>query len=134
MTAARSSQSTVSLKNALTAGALGGFVADVINTLVYVVAQSFIGGPLIVEGEPLPLVAILLSSFTPGLAAGAVYWGLARYTGTPMRWFLILAASLLVLSFFGPLTQASGATLWALELMHLGAAAPIVGALSRLRS
>ena len=133
MTATRSSQPTVALKNALIAGALGGFVAIIINVALYFLAQNVIGEPLIVEGEPLPFVAVLLSSFTPGLAAGAVYWALARYTQTPTRWFLIFAASLLVLSFFGPLTQASGVTLWILELMHLGAAVPIVGAISKLR-
>ena len=134
MTTALSSKLTLSFSNALMAGALGGVVAATVNVIIYYLAQSLNGGPLSVQGAPLPLVLVLLSSFAPGLAAGLVSTGrLTRFTSKPTRWFLTLAGVVLVLSMFGPLTQATGLTLLALELMHVGAAVPITWAVLRLR-
>ena len=133
MTTALSSKLTLSFSNALMAGALGGVVAATVNVIIYYLAQSLNGGPLSVQGAPLPLVLVLLSSFAPGLAAGLVYWAFARFTSNPTRWFLTLAGVVLVLSMFGPLTQATGLTLLALELMHVGAAVPITWAVLKVR-
>jgi H+/Cl- antiporter ClcA len=114
---------------------MGGVIAAVINALIYFAAQGINGGPLLVQTpqaptpQPLPLPAVLLFSVAPGLAAGVVYWALARFTRTPVRWFLILAGLVFVLFIFGPLDAASGTVaVWALELMHVGAAVPIVWA------
>ena len=133
MTTTLSPKLTLSFSSALMAGALGGVVAATVNVIIYYLAQSLNGGPLSVQGAPLPLVLVLLSSFAPGLAAGLVYWAFARFTSNPTRWFLTLAGVVLVLSMFGPLTQATGLTLLALELMHVGAAVPITWAVLRLR-
>lgn len=140
MSAATSPKPATPLKSALIAGLTGGVIAAVINTVIYFVAQSVNGGPLVVQTpqaptpQPLPLPAVLLFSIAPGLMAGVVYWVLARFTRNPARWFLILAAIVFVLFFFGPLGAASGAVaVWALELMHLGAAIPIVWAVLRWR-
>ena len=133
MTTALSSKPTLSFSNALMAGMLGDVVAAIVNVIIYYLAQSLNGGPLIVQGAPLPLVLVLLSSFAPGLAAGGIYWALTRFTSKLTRWFLTLAGVVLVLSMFGPLTQATGLTLLALELMHVGAAVPITWAVLKVR-
>ncbi len=140
MSAATSSKPAASLGRALMAGLTGGVIAAVINALLYFAAQSVNGGPLLVQTpqaltpQPLPLPAVLLFSIAPGLIAGAIFWVLARFIRNPARWFSILAGIVFVLFFFGPLGAASGAVaVWALELMHLGAAAPIVWAVLRGR-
>ncbi len=134
MTTALSSNPTVPIRNALTAGLVGGVIATLVNVIIYYIFQNLNGGPLIVQGAPLLLVAVLLSSLIPGLAASGIYWALARFTSKPARWFSILAVVFLVFSAFGPLTQSSGLELWALELMHVGAAVPITWAILRVRS
>ena len=133
MSAATLSNSATSLGRVLMAGLAGGVIAAVINAIIYFAAQSVNGGPLIVQTpqaptpQPLPLPAVLLFSIAPGLAAGVIYWALARFTRNPARWFLILAGLVFIIFLFGPLDAASGAVaVWALELMHLGAAIPIV--------
>ena len=135
MSAATLSKPATPLGRVLMAGLTGGVIAAVINVVIYFAAQGINGGPLLVQTpqaptpQPLPLPAVLLLSVAPGLAAGVVYWVLARFTRTPARWFLVIAALVFVLFFFGPLGSASGlVAVWALELMHVGAAVPIVWA------
>lgn len=136
MSAATLSKPATSLGRVLMAGLTGGVIAAVINALIYFAAQGVNGGLLLVQTpqaptpQPLPLPAVLLFSIAPGLAASVVYWVLARFTRNPTGWFLILAGIVFVLFFFGPLGAASGTVaVWALELMHLGAAVPIVWAI-----
>ena len=133
MTTALSSNPTLPVRSALTAGLLGGAAATLANVIIYYLFQSLNGGSLIVGGAPLPLVAVLLSSLLPGVAAGGVYWALARFTRTPTRWFLVLAGTIFVIAAVAPLIQTAGLALWALELMHLGAALPITLAVLRVR-
>ncbi len=125
----------------LVAGLTGGVIAAVINAVIYFAAQSVNGGPLLVQTpqaltpQPLTLFAVLLFSVAPGLLAGVVYWALARFTRAPTRWFSILAGIVLGLFLVPPLVAASGAiTVWALELMHVGAAVPIVWTILKWRS
>ena len=136
MTTTASPQPTVTFRGALIAGLTGGLTAALLNAIIFFVAQSLNGGPLIVAAggppQPLSLVAVLLFSVLPGLVAGLIYWALARFTRRPARWFLILSALVLVGFFFGPLGAASGVVVvWALELMHFGTAVPVVWALLR---
>ena len=135
---ATSAQPTINFSSALVAGLTGGIIAAIVNALIYFAAQSVNGGPLIVQAagspQPLSLVAVLLFSIVPGLVAGVLYWALARFTRRPARWFLSFSGLVFVFFLFGPLTSASGAVaVWALELMHAGAAVPIVWALLRGR-
>lgn len=123
-------QPRIVFTRALIVGLVGGVIAAVINVIIYFAAQGVNGGPLIVQTQPLSLVAVLLFSVAPGLVAGVIYWVLARLTRAPARWFLILSGLVFVLFLFGPLGAASGTvTIWALELMHVGTAVPIVGAI-----
>ena len=110
MTTTLSSKPTLAFSNALMTGVLSGVVAAIVNVIIYYMVQSLNGGPLIVQGAPLPLVAVLLASLLPGLAAGGIYWALPRFTSKPTRWFLTLAGVVLVM--FGSLTQATGLPLF----------------------
>ena len=131
------SKPIMTFRGALVAGLTGGVIAAVINAVIYFAAQSVNGGPLLVQtpqaptAQPLPVFAVLLFSIVPGILAGVVYWALARFTRAPARWFLILAVIVFGLFVVGPLGAASGVAVWALELMHVGAAVPIVWTLLR---
>lgn len=136
----RASSRSVPLRHALVAGALGGAIASVINVVLFYVGQAVNGGPLMMTtpGSPGPegldLFMVLSLCLVPGLVAGIAYWALARFTARPTRWFLVLSAIVFVAFFFGPFNAASGAlTIVILELMHIGAAAPILWSILRLR-
>lgn len=127
-----------SLRSFLVAGVIGGVAASVINVLLYVVGQAIEGGSLLMTmpgataPEPLELFMVLALSLGPGVIGGLAFWGLLRYTANPVRWFLILAGVVFVGFFPGPFNVAeSGVTIAVLELMHIGAAAPIVFMLLR---
>ena len=126
---------TVSFGSALVAGLIGGVIAAVVNAIIFLIAQSLNGGPLLVvtpqspTPDALDFIAVVLLSLLPGLIAGALYWALARFTSHPTRWLLVISAVVFVAFFFGPITSATGAvTIWALELMHVVAAAAILWA------
>lgn len=112
---ATTARKTVSLRSALVAGLVGGVIAAVLNAVIFFVAQSLNGGPLLVvtpqapTAEPLDFIAVVLLSILPGLVAGALYWALARFTSHPTRWLLVVSAIVFIAFFFGPLTSATGA-------------------------
>lgn len=133
-----STKQSIALTNALSAGLIGGLIAAVINAILYFVFQAINGGPLLVAlpgstaAEPFPLFPVVIFSVVPGLLAGALFWALNRYTSNATRWFLIISAVVFIFFIFGPIGAASGAVaIWALELMHVGAAVPIIWALLR---
>lgn len=116
-------------------------LAAVVNTVLLYLGQALNGGPLMmtIPGSPAPerldLFMVLALSVGPGLVAGVAYWALARVTARPTRWFLVLVAVVLAGFFFGPFSAASSAlVILILELMHVGAAAPILWSVLRLRS
>ncbi len=130
----------VSFDKLVLAGIIGGLVAAVINTIIYFVAQNFNGGPLLVtfpqtiEPQPLPLFFVIIFSVVPGLVAGLIYAFLSRLTSKSRLIFLIIAAFVFIGFIFGPLTAASTfVVLWALELMHVGAAIPILTAILKAK-
>lgn len=134
------SSRSVSLRDALVAGLIGSAVASVVNVVLFYLGQAINGGPLMMTTpgstgpEGLELVMVLMLSLGPGLVAGVAYWILGRFTAQPNRWFLGLAAIVFAAFFFGPFNVATGAvTIAILELMHVGAAAPILWSLLRLR-
>ena len=132
------SKQTLSLSKALTAGLIGGLIAAIINVILYFLFQAINGGPLLVAipgttgPEPFPIFPVIMLSIIPGLVAGVLFWVLSRFTDNATRWFLIVAAIIFVAFFFGPIGAASGVVaILALELMHVGAAVPIIWSLLR---
>ena len=123
----------VAFSPALRAGFTAGLVAAVINVIVYFIARSILGGPLLVDtpiSDNIGLVPILLFSVIPPLVAGAVYWGLDRFLANPNRAFLVIAVIVFLLFMISPIVAAlSPITGWALETMHGVVAVPTVMAL-----
>ena len=112
---------------------LAGTVAGVANLAVFAIAIWPVGvdvrelGPI-----PLTVLAILIFTVLPAVVATLLAAGLARWTAAPRRWFVGIAAVVLLLSFVPPLflIDASVAALLMLELMHVIAAGGVVAVLA----
>lgn len=119
---------------------LGTIVAAVLaNVLVY-----YIGGA-VVDYDPqfLPLASVggaVIFTVFPAIIAVVIYAILLRFTRNPVRIFTIIAVIALIISLIPDLTYiptvpgVTTAQTAMLLLMHLVAAAVIVGILTRLRS
>jgi hypothetical protein len=85
--------------------------------------------------QPLPLGLVVFATVVPALLAAGLLGLLGRLTDRPVRLFQWIAVVVFVVSLAGPLFQAVGATATLiLILMHLIAAAVIVGVLSTVMS
>lgn len=122
------------------AGLTGGIIATVINLILYFVGNALNGGPMRVDTpgqglQELPFFAVIMLSLIPGLIAGLIYALLKRFISKARIIFLALAAVVFVVFFFGPFSAAqSTVTLWILQVMHIGAALPIIAFLLRADS
>lgn len=118
-------------------GLLAALVAAVVNAVVYLVAMAAGAMPqdVVVNGQgpiTLPMVATMS---VLGAVGGTVAYALVdRFARRPARVFRVVAAVALVVSFVGPLTIAGApaAMVATLLLMHVVAAAVVVGALTTL--
>ncbi len=117
---------------------IGGIIAAVLNTVIALIAPSILGQDILIPNrstnilEPLPLFAVIAASLVPAFAAAAVLLGLQKFTKNPIGIFQITAIILTVLSLFplATLNISLGIKI-ALGLMHIVAAASIVGTLTR---
>jgi hypothetical protein len=122
------------------ASLLAGLAATVANVVVYLIASAAGAIPQTVliptPGGPMPItvVPVILNSFVPAIVAGAFLALLNRFTRRPIRIFRIVSVVLLLLSFANPFTipGAPIVMIVALNLMHVVAAAIIVGVLTTL--
>jgi len=118
------------------ASLLAGIAAIVANVVVYFIASAAGAIPqsVLIPGmnQPITVVLVILNSFVPAILAAVLLALLNRFTRRPVRIFRIIAAVLLVLSFANPLTLPGAplAMILALDLMHIVAAAIIVGVLT----
>ena len=119
-------------------GLAAAVIAVVANLIVFAIAVGAASidvritpGPG--ESELVDLTAgpVILMSVVPALLATLLAAGLAKWTAAPRRWFLGVAAVILVLSLFpvAGLAISTGAKV-TLALMHLITAAAIVGLLA----
>ena len=85
----------------LKAGALAGVVSAVVNAVIFFIthAMGFIPDSVLVQGQPMSVVPVVISSFLPSLIAAAVYFLFAKYSQNGYRNFSVVALVLLVLSF-----------------------------------
>ncbi len=118
-------------------GALGGLVGAVANAIVFFIATALFSinlqitqPPEMTTLGPLPLPAVILASFVPGIFAALLYLLLQRFTAQAGRIFLGIAVVVLVFSFFPlvgmPLMTDSVKVV--LAVMHIVAAGAIMGA------
>ncbi len=120
------------------ASLLAGLGATIANVVVFLIASAAGAIPQTVliqtPAGPLPvgIAAVVFNSFLPAIVAGVFLALLNRFTRRPIRIFRIVSAVLLVLSFANPFTipDAPMVMILALNLMHVVAAAIIVGVLT----
>ena len=126
----------IDLRRLWWASLLAGVGAAAANTLIYVIASAAGAMPqtVLVPGvnQPIGLMQVIPNSFVPAILAAGFLALLNRFTRRPVRYFRIIAAVLLVLSFANPfiIPDAPLAMILVLELMHVIAAAVIVGLLT----
>jgi uncharacterized protein DUF6069 len=128
----------IELRRLWWASLLAGVVAAAVNAVIYFIASAAGAIPqtVLVPGmnQPITVVLVILNSFVPAILAAVVLALLNRFARRPVRLFRIIAAVLLVISFANPLTipGAPLAMILTLDLMHIVAAAIIVGVLTTL--
>ena len=105
-------------KAALLAGLAGGDLAAVINGILFVVGS--VSEDVLVQGRPIALGQVVVSSILPLFLAGGLLAALARRPGGERR-FGIAAAVLTILSLALPFTlpNAPGSMILTLLVMHL---------------
>ena len=119
-------------------GLLALLAASIVNVLVLFIGlatvefpSEFVGGPF----GPLAVGPVIANSAVAAAGATLMYGVVTRYSARPNRTFAIIAGGILVLSFAMFLTpDLSGApprVFAVLAVMHVTAAATIVGVLSR---
>lgn len=122
------------------AALVAAVAAAVGNLLLFFVAGAALANPLEIQmggpGSPVvPLSAtpIILTSTIPAFVAAGFLALLGRFTRRPFLIFQVVAVVFLVLSLGGPLSlPVATSTKVVLSLMHVIAAAAIVGVLSRM--
>src|SRR5262245_12411912 len=123
------------------ASLLAGLGATAANVVVYFIAAAAGAIPPTVlvptmnnPPAPLTVLPVMFNSFVPALVAGVLLALLNRFVRRPVQVFRIVAAVVLLVSFANPLTIPAVplAMIIALDLMHIVAAAIIVGVLTTL--
>ncbi len=119
--------------------AIAAVAATVANVLLRAIAVAVFDIPD--AFEHLALRAVVLSTVLAVVAAGLVYWIVARLSPTPDRTFTIIALVALLLSLVAPLTVGledppeypgtDAASVGTLMAMHVVAAAITIAALTR---
>lgn len=123
------------IKKLLWAAPIAGIAAAIANALVYYIAYAMgaIPDDVIIPNadQPITVVPILTASFFPAIIAGVLLAVLALITEKAIKVFIFMSTFLLVLSFYMPFTipEAFGSMILILNLMHIVAAAVIVGLL-----
>jgi hypothetical protein len=119
------------------AGLLAALVAAATNAAVYLVATAAGAMPqdVVVNGQgPITLPMVVTMSVLGAIGGTVVYALIGRFARRPVRVFRVVAAVALVLSFGGPfsIAGAPAAMIVTLLLMHVVAAAVVVGSLTTL--
>jgi hypothetical protein len=110
--------------------------APAANAIVYVIAaalgampESVLVGPM---EQPITAVPVIMASLMGAIAGIAVYGALLRFSKQPRRLYFRLAVVVLILALIPTLfISAPVGMILALNVMHVVAAAVIVGALTR---
>ena len=85
--------------------------------------------------EPLPVIMIIIATVVPTIGATLLLAVLARFLARPLRFFWIISAVFLLLSFMGPFSLPAAVALStkiSLSLMHLITGVVVVWVLSAL--
>ena len=124
MTTAMSQASKPTLGTIWRNGLIAIVAATVINAVLYFVGAALGWMPetvLTPMGLPVTIVPVVASTVIALVVATIVYSILNRFTGSPNRWFTIIAVVVLVVSAVSPLSLPGAPTMMivVLEVMHL---------------
>ena len=112
-------------------GLLAAVLAAVANALVLVIASSLFGAVVVPPDETLTLGPVVVASAIGAVGAAVVFGAIGRFSRRPIRVFRVIALVVLLLSLVPiPLQGIAGASAAALILMHVAAAAVVVGLLT----
>jgi hypothetical protein len=112
-------------------GLLAAVLAAVANALVLVIASSLFGAVVVPPGETLTLGPVIAASAIGAIGAAVVFGVIGRFSRRPIRVFRVIALVVLLLSLVPiPLQGVAGPSAGALALMHVLAAAVVVGVLT----
>ena len=115
-------------------GLLAAVLVAVANTLVLVIASSLFGAVVVPPDETLTLGPVVAASAIGAVGAAIVLGIIGRFSRHPIRVFRVTALVVLLLSLVPiPLQGVAGSSAGALTLMHVLAAAIVVGVLTTTR-
>jgi hypothetical protein len=109
-------------------GLLAAVLATVTNALLLMIASSLFGAVVVPAGEALSLGPVVVASAIGAIGAAVVFGVIGRFSRRPIRVFRATALVVLLLSLAPiPLQGVAGPSAGALALMHVLAAAIVVG-------
>lgn len=109
-------------------GLLAAVLATVTNALLLMIASSLFGAVVVPPGEALSLGPVVVASAIGAIGAAVVFGVIGRFSRRPIRVFRATALVVLLLSLAPiPLQGVAGPSAGALALMHVLAAAIVVG-------
>lgn len=109
-------------------GLLAAVLATVTNALLLMIASSLFGAVVVPPGEALSLGPVVVASAIGAIGAAVVFGVIGRFSRRPIRVFRATALVVLLLSLAPiPLQGVVGPSAGALALMHVLAAAIVVG-------
>ncbi len=112
-------------------GLLAAVLAAVASSLVLVVWSSLFGTVVVPPEEVLTLGPVVAASAIGAIGAAVVFGVIGRFSRRPIRVFRVIALVVLLLSLVPiPLQEVAGPSAGALALMHVLAAAVVVGVLT----
>jgi uncharacterized membrane protein len=118
-------KSKLTFQQSITAGAMAGAAAAVINAILFFIfhgAGVLTDDIFIQPNQPLTIVPILISSILPSIVGSIVFFLFEKYTNNGFGIFRILSIVLLVLSFVNPFLGIPGVTTGyavVLNVMHV---------------
>jgi hypothetical protein len=120
-----------------------GLLAALLSLIAVAIIRVLAIGPLGMSAdfEPFHWRSLVVSTILGVLGAVVVFGLLGRFTRRPIRWFVIVATVVLILSFSAPLSLLRGVprppgttpgTVWTLNVMHVVVAVICVALLTTL--
>ncbi|MDX2136664.1 MAG: DUF6069 family protein [Chloroflexota bacterium] len=132
MTTATLTRETVAPGKLLSAAAIGGVVAAVVNLALFFILPALLNSllrvrtPQATELEPLPFIAVIMASIVPAFVGAGLLWLLNRFTARPVTIFTVIAVIVTLLSLATPFQLGISTTeAIILVLMHIVAGAVI---------
>ena len=110
-------------------GLLAAVLATVTNALLLMIASSLFGAVVVPAGEALSLGPVVVASAIGAIGAAVVFGVIGRFSRRPIRVFRATALVVVLLLSLAaiPLQGVAGPSAGALALMHVLAAAIVVG-------